>query len=208
MAPGQAAYVVFTSGTTGVPKGVIGTHQAVLAYGADHAAHVLRPAAARLGRALRIAHGWSFTFDAAWQPLVALLDGHSIHIIGDDAQRDAEALVGIIEHYGIDMIDTTPSMFAQLRAVGLISTVPLAVLALGGEAIDAGTWRAITAECARTGMAAYNCYGPTETTVEAVVAEITEYAHPSIGNPTTRPAPTCSTRGCGLYPPAWPGSCT
>ena len=57
--PGQAAYAVFTSGTTGRPKGVVGTHDAVLAYGDDHVRTVLRPAAERLGRPLRIAHAWS-----------------------------------------------------------------------------------------------------------------------------------------------------
>lgn len=182
--PGQAAYAVFTSGTTGAPKGVIGTHGAVLAYGADHAEQVLRPAAARLGRPLRIAHAWSFTFDAAWQPLVALLDGHAVHIVGDDVQRDAEALVDTIDRHRIDMIDTTPSMFAQLRAVGLLSRVPLAVLALGGEAVDTATWQAIADHCARTGMRAHNCYGPTETTVEAVVAPIADHPQPVIGRPT------------------------
>ncbi|BBY15220.1 non-ribosomal peptide synthetase [Mycolicibacterium litorale] len=182
--PGQAAYTVFTSGTTGLPKGVIGTHDAVLAYGDDHARHVLRPAARRLGRPLRIAHAWSFTFDAAWQPLVALFEGHAVHIIGDDVQRDAEALVASIERHGIDMIDTTPSMFAQLKAFGLLSRVPLAVLALGGEAVGSGTWRFIREECARTGMSAYNCYGPTETTVEAVVAAFTEHPESVIGLPT------------------------
>ncbi|BCI54092.1 non-ribosomal peptide synthetase [Mycolicibacterium litorale] len=184
VAPGHAAYAVFTSGTTGLPKGVVGTHDAVLAYGDDHARHVLRPAADRLGRPLRIAHAWSFTFDAAWQPLVALFEGHSVHIIGDDVQRDAEALVDAIDRHGIDMIDTTPSMFAQLKAFGLLSRVPLAVLALGGEAVGSGTWRFIREECARTGMAAFNCYGPTETTVEAVVAAFTGHRQSVIGLPT------------------------
>ncbi|MGB3485739.1 MAG: amino acid adenylation domain-containing protein [Mycobacterium sp.] len=182
--PDQAAYVVFTSGTTGRPKGVIGTHRAVLAYAADHAQHVLAPAAARLGRSLRIAHAWSFTFDAAWQPLAALLDGHTVHIVGDESQRDAEALVEIINRFGLDMIDTTPSMFEQLKSFGLLTEVPLAVLALGGEAVGIPAWRQIRDECRRTGMTAFNCYGPTETTVEAVVAAIDQHPAPSIGGPT------------------------
>lgn len=183
--PGQGAYIVFTSGTTGKPKGVIGTHDAVLAYAADHAARVLRPAVAKAGRPLRVAHAWSFTFDAAWQPLAALLDGHGLHIVGDEVQRDAEALVATIGQYGVDLIDTTPSMFTQLQAEGLLTTVPLTALALGGEAVDPNAWAAIRNECDRTGMSAYNCYGPTETTVEAVVAAFTEHGTPSIGHPTT-----------------------
>jgi mycobactin peptide synthetase MbtF len=182
--PEQAAYVVFTSGTTGEPKGVIGTHAALGAYADDHLGAVLRPAAARLGRRLRVAHVWSFAFDAAWQPLVALLDGHSVHIVDEHTQRDAEALLRTIVEHRIDMIDTTPSMFGQLRAFGLLTDVPLAVLALGGEAIGPPSWNAIRHECFGSGMAAYNCYGPTETTVEAVVAAICEHDEPSIGCPT------------------------
>ncbi|WP_197508769.1 non-ribosomal peptide synthetase [Mycobacterium sp. 1081908.1] len=182
--PDHAAYAVFTSGTTGAPKGVIGTHRALAAYADDHIERVLRPAAARLGRPLRIAHAWSFTFDAAWQPLAALLDGHSVHIVDDEHQRDAETLVDVIDRFDLDMIDTTPSMFGQLHNAGLLRRVPLAVLALGGEALGVAAWRAIQTECARTAMTAFNCYGPTETTVEAVVAAIGEHARPSIGRPT------------------------
>jgi mycobactin peptide synthetase MbtF len=182
--PDHAAYAVFTSGTTGAPKGVIGTHRALSAYADDHIERVLSPAAARIGRPLRVAHAWSFTFDAAWQPLAALLDGHSVHVIDDDRQRDAETLVEAIDRFGLDMIDTTPSMFAQLHNAGLLLRLPLAVLALGGEALGVTAWRAIQIECARTAMTAFNCYGPTETTVEAVVAAIDEHARPAIGRPT------------------------
>jgi mycobactin peptide synthetase MbtF len=182
--PAQGAYVVFTSGTTGKPKGVVGTHSAVLTYAADHAARVLRPAATKAGRPLRVAHAWSFTFDAAWQPLAALLDGHMVHIVDDESQRDAADLVATIGREGIDLIDTTPSMFAQLQAEGLLTAVPLRALALGGEAVDPATWAAIRGECHRNDMAAYNCYGPTETTVEAVVAAFSQHQTPSIGYPT------------------------
>jgi mycobactin peptide synthetase MbtF len=180
----QAAYAVFTSGTTGEPKGVIATHGAVGAYADDHLERVLRPAASKLGRPLNIAHAWSFAFDAAWQPLVGLLGGHGLFVVDEHTQTDAEALVALIAAHGIDMIDTTPSMFAQLQAFGLLSEVPLTVLALGGEAVGSSAWARIRNSCSTTSMTAYNCYGPTETTVEAVVAAMTEHAEPAIGRPT------------------------
>ncbi len=175
----QSAYLIFTSGSTGEPKGVIGTHGALMSYFADHRDRVYRPAMARLGRALRIAHAWSLSFDASWQPMIGLLDGHTVHLLDAEAMRDATRLVRGMAEHGIDMIDTTPSMLAQLSAAGLLDR-ELAVLALGGEAIETALWDRLRS---LGGTAVYNCYGPTETTVEAVVAAVKDYATPTIGTP-------------------------
>ncbi|MFH5207398.1 amino acid adenylation domain-containing protein [Antrihabitans sp. NCIMB 15449] len=182
--PDQCAYLIFTSGSTGEPKGVMGTHAAIAAYFADHRDRVYRPAFARLNRPLRIAHAWSLSFDASWQPMIGLLDGHSIHLFDADDMRDADGLVAGIARHHIDMIDTTPSMFTQLAAAGLTGErAPLAVLALGGEAISAPLWKRL---CALPDTAVHNCYGPTETTVEAVVASVTDMSvDPTIGSPVT-----------------------
>ncbi|MGN2641650.1 non-ribosomal peptide synthetase [Nocardia takedensis] len=181
--PAHAAYVIFTSGSTGEPKGVVNSHAAVVSYFADHRARVYRPAAARLGRPLRIAHAWSLSFDASWQPMIGLLDGHGLHLFDEVAMRDARVLVEGLRAHGVDMIDTTPSMFRQLAAAGLLEEPP-AVLALGGEAIDTALWARLRG---LRGVAVHNCYGPTETTVEAVVADVTARAdlhEPTIGAPT------------------------
>ncbi|MGV9712547.1 amino acid adenylation domain-containing protein [Gordonia sp. NPDC003424] len=186
--PHSAAYIIFTSGSTGEPKGVIGTHAALVSYCRDHRDHLLAPARARLGRPLRVAHAWTFSFDASWQPLAALLDGHALHLFGDDDMRDAGRLVAGLAEHRIDMIDTTPSMFGQLSAAGIVGNVDggqghLTVLALGGEAIGPQLWAQLSA---LPGTTVHNCYGPTETTVEAVVARVADSDVPTIGTATDR----------------------
>ncbi|MCV7147070.1 non-ribosomal peptide synthetase [Mycobacterium riyadhense] len=179
--PAHSAYVIFTSGSTGEPKGVVGTNAAIVSYLADHRERVYREALTRVGRQLRIAHAWSLSFDASWQPMVGLCEGHAIHVFDAEEMRDADRLVRGMATYQIDMIDTTPSMLVQLRASGLLNH-DLTVLALGGEAIDSVLWEQLRTLSATT---VYNCYGPTEMTVEAVVAPVTDYPEPTIGTANT-----------------------
>ncbi len=89
-------------------------------YFADHRDRVYRAAATRLGRPLRIAHAWSLSFDASWQPMVGLLDGHALHLFDADEMRDADRLVKGMAAHGIDMIDTTPSMLGATQRRGTV----------------------------------------------------------------------------------------
>ncbi|MFI7526940.1 amino acid adenylation domain-containing protein [Nocardia salmonicida] len=173
----HSAYIIFTSGSTGEPKGVVGTNAALAGYFADHLERFYRPATARLGRPLRIAHAWSLGFDASWQPMVGFFAGQALHLFDAEEMRDAHRIVAGMAEFDIDMIDTTPSMLAQLAAAGLLDR-ELSVLALGGEAIDTALWARLRA---LPGTAVYNCYGPTETTVEAVVAPVATSEIPTIG---------------------------
>lgn len=184
--PDSAAYVIFTSGSTGEPKGVIGTHRALTSYFADHQQRMYAPAMARLGRPLRVAHAWSLSFDASWQPLVGLLGGQAVHLFSAEEMRDAEAIIDGVRRHRLDMIDTSPSMFTQLFDAGLLDAHAahrLTVLALGGEAIAPHVWTRLRRVSAASSVAVHNCYGPTETTVEAVVADVAHTEVPVIGEP-------------------------
>ncbi|WP_280213540.1 non-ribosomal peptide synthetase [Nocardia cyriacigeorgica] len=184
--PESPFYVVFTSGTTGRPKGVAVPHRALLNHWSTHERRIFAPTAAEAGRQLRIGHGWSTGFDAAWQPTIALLSGHAVVLLGDKVRTDAEQIVGAIATHGIDIFDTSPSMLNRLIDAGLFSTgddgvesCPLRILALGGEAISLDTWRRLQG---LPTTRVINFYGPTETTVEALMADVHDHAAPTIGN--------------------------
>ncbi|WP_304452145.1 non-ribosomal peptide synthetase [Nocardiopsis sp. YSL2] len=178
------AYVIYTSGSTGTPKGVVVEHRSVVNLFTSHRETLYRPAAARVGgRALRVAHAWSFAFDASWQPQLWMFDGHELHIATEEDQRDPDALVALIEREGIDFIEVTPSHAMHLAASGLLrdGRSPLLVLGVGGEAVPPSLWQEIGELESTEG---FNLYGPTEATVDALSARVGATARPQVGRPT------------------------
>ncbi|MEV6522227.1 amino acid adenylation domain-containing protein [Longispora sp. NPDC051575] len=121
--PDNAAYVIHTSGSTGQPKGVVVAHRNLVNLFGSHDRSILGPAvAARGGRPLRIAHNWSFSFDASWQPLLALLGGHELHLVTGETRKDPGLLVGLLRDRGIDMVEVAPSHLEQLIDAGLFTS--------------------------------------------------------------------------------------
>ncbi|GEC05441.1 hypothetical protein SSP24_30960 [Streptomyces spinoverrucosus] len=185
LSPAHPAYVIYTSGSTGRPKGVVVTHGTLGNLFRSHRETLYTPATHATGRRhLRAGHAWSFFFDASWQPQLWLLDGHCVHIVSEEVQRDPELLAAAVVEHRFDFLEVTPSFFAQMADSGLLDgdDCPLAVVGVGGEAVPVALWRRLAA---LRGTEAFNLYGPTESTVDALVVRVRDSECPLVGRPVT-----------------------
>ncbi|MFJ8334615.1 non-ribosomal peptide synthetase [Streptomyces sp. NPDC094437] len=182
--PHDAAYVLFTSGSTGRPKGVTVEHRSLMNLVASHRELFFGPATDHLGRdRLRVAHTAAQSFDAAWDPLLWLFEGHELHLVDDATRQDPELLVRYLVEQRVDVIETTPTFAEQLDHNGLFDPAHPhrpGVLALGGEAIGPAQWDRLRA---LAHLLALNLYGPSECTVDAFIARLSAYPAPTIGLP-------------------------
>jgi amino acid adenylation domain-containing protein len=177
------AYVIHTSGSTGRPKGVVVPYSGLTNMLMNHRERIFAPAVARAGgRRLRIAHTVSFAFDMSWEEFFWLVDGHEVHVIGEELRLDAAALTEHYDRVGIDVVNVTPSYGRQLVEAGLLDAGrhrPVLVL-LGGEAVPDALWTLLRET---EGLLSHNLYGPTEYTINALGADVADTARSAVGRP-------------------------
>ncbi|GAA4232129.1 non-ribosomal peptide synthetase [Actinomadura meridiana] len=175
--PEQLAYVLYTSGSTGEPKGVEVTHRGLVNLFDDHLGTVMADAAPD-GARLRVAHTFSFAFDSSWDSFLYLFAGHELHLVGDGEVREPLTLAS----RGYDVLDVTPAMALELLDAGLIDDPERRprLLVFGGDAATAELWARLRDV---PGLLAHNFYGPTEYTVDALGARVGDHERPSIGTP-------------------------
>ncbi|GAA1024555.1 MULTISPECIES: non-ribosomal peptide synthetase [Amycolatopsis] len=170
-----AAYVIYTSGSTGTPKGVVVEHRALVNLLVAHRAIFLDR-----GRE-RTALTASLAFDASWEPLLAMIDGHELHVLDDDTRLDPLALVRAVRAHGLNLLDLTPAYLQQLLDAGLATgEVRPRTVITGGEAATETLWKQLAA----ADVTGHNYYGPTEATVDSIHAPVVG-EQPLIGRPLT-----------------------
>jgi amino acid adenylation domain-containing protein len=168
--PRRLAYVVYTSGSTGSPKGVQVEHA-----GLAHLVHWHLRAYALTGadRATLVA---SPGFDAsAWEIWTALAAGAALHIPPADVRGDPAALATWLRDEGITTTFLPTALAEAVLAEPAAGPGPRVVLT-GGDTL--------TRVPAGPAAALVNHYGPTENTVVATAGAVTAgtVGRPSIGS--------------------------
>jgi len=166
----RPAYVVFTSGSTGVPKGVAVTHRNLLNY--------VTAISARLG--VSRSDPWAFaTVSPLWVDLgytavfPALCSGGTLHVVGDAVALDAGRLGERMTRGGVDVLKITPTHMAALsERSDFGALLPRRWLVLGGEACP---WNLAERIAGAATCRVLNHYGPTETTVGACTFALGEH---------------------------------
>jgi amino acid adenylation domain-containing protein len=165
-APGVAAsfsdvaYVLYTSGSTGQPKGAVIEHGALLNYVAAVSSEL------QLGDCRRWALTSSVAADLGNTALFgALFNGAALVVASADDMQDAQAFSRFMAAHDIDALKIVPSHLEALLECER-PRLPL-TLVLGGEAAP----RALVERILRLapGCAIYNHYGPTEAAVGVMV---------------------------------------
>ncbi|MFG2439928.1 amino acid adenylation domain-containing protein [Streptomyces sp. NPDC048508] len=155
--PDQLAYVLFTSGSTGEPKGVGVTHRAVLDLAGDSAF------ASPAHRAV-LQHSTQ-AFDAAtYEMWVPLLSGGRV-VLAPPAELDGPALEKLVAEHGVTAVWLTAGLFRLLAEESPASFAGLREVWAGGDVVPGEAVRRVMAAC--PGLTVVDGYGPTETTVFA-----------------------------------------
>jgi amino acid adenylation domain-containing protein len=184
VADDTAAYVMYTSGSTGLPKGVVIRHRSLANY--------VRFAAENFAFSAddRVLQFTSMSFDVSAEEIyTTLISGATLVLRNDLMLSSARAFLSQCEQWSVTVLDLPTAYWHELAAgiaEGTAILPPqLRLVIIAGERAVPGMVRKWQ-EHAGTTVRLVNTYGPTEATISVTARDLTGHAGPGevpIGHP-------------------------
>ncbi|MBK6597016.1 MAG: amino acid adenylation domain-containing protein [Proteobacteria bacterium] len=175
------AYMIYTSGSSGTPKGVLVEHR-----NAVNLVRAMQPVL-QLTSADRMLHHSSISFDASiWELFVPLASGAGVIVAAPTAQGDPAEMLRTIERDAATVMLFVPAFLqAMLDHSEMRAQPSVRLVAAGGEALLATRARQLRSQWPQAQI--LNLYGPTESAVVATVYDTTHLPADAVAVPIGRP---------------------
>ncbi len=167
--PNDLCYIIYTSGTSGMPKGVLLEHRNVLTY--LRGALDIYP----IDQNDRVLQGFSISFDASVEEIWVTFAAGATLVVGTfEIMRSGDQFSSILNQLHITFLSCAPTLLSMVK-----EDIPaLKILIFGGEVCStdmAHRW-------CKPGRIVYNTYGPTEGAVIATYLILNPEEEVTIGN--------------------------
>ncbi|WP_062982507.1 non-ribosomal peptide synthetase [Nocardia anaemiae] len=178
IAPDTVATLMFTSGSTGAPKGVEVTHRNIVARARDRVGHgdgherVL----------MHLPHTWDMVVYELWRPL---LTGRTV-VLARPGVLDVHEYMRVLRAGRVTSMLLSAGLFHLLAEQAPDELARLSTLAVAGDVLSPRA--AVAVRRGEHPPAVRNLYGPVEATSFAVTFSIPDDASPELPVPIGRPA--------------------
>lgn len=159
--PEDLAYIIYTSGTSGKPKGVMIENRNVVNLSFNFYDKVYK----RYKKMVRTALLSPYVFDASVKQIFpALLTGQTLVIVPEEERMNGEKLAAYYRKHKIEISDGTPAHLSILQDALSRNqgAFPVKQFLIGGEALSVGLVQNFFQTDSENALRITNVYGPTE----------------------------------------------